>query len=556
MEDSLKGATSVGPPGSECSRVDEQRGGSEAADSKPKGFSQQQARVLSAFREGNNVFFTGPAGTGKSFLLTTIIQELRDKYGDMFPNKVAVTALTGIAATHINGITLHSALGLGIIRQPSDFSRLWKHQNKRKIRSLDVIIIDEISMLSAEMLEHLNQMVTNIRYYTTHQAGSEGPRLPFGGIQLVLCGDFHQLPPIEDHKSPKGTFRNRGFAFEAPCWEYLQLQSFILDISFRQSDSHFAKLLDDIRRGPITGQNALRNIKQRCDREISELNSVKPTRLFPRNRDVDQLNQSELDNLPSAEFHFHAQDDVYPLVGLDKDPPLFHHQESLLRQQGFFRDCLAKEDVVLKRDSQVMLVKNIDLRADGVRMLVNGSRGRVRGFARTRDIVMQWMERKEGAQNDPDDFVDLRSDHDDDGQGEMVQGPQEEDDGLPQQTDVEVTQAAKPDVGFVRDERPEEEDEPSKRRKMEHGEPSERNAQGGGTFEQKANPASCAHDDDGVNPEDIVESPPQVPMEKVAALRSWGGKFVPVVDFANQRTEVICPEVFECEYPQIGKCVR
>ncbi|EFN55791.1 hypothetical protein CHLNCDRAFT_145259 [Chlorella variabilis] len=109
-------------------------GGSQAVDS--IALSDEQQRVVALVKAGKNVFYTGDAGTGKSFLLNQIVAELQTKHGDEFGRLVAVTAATGIAATHINGSTVHSALGCGAPRVTDDFSRMWKKENRGRLRAL------------------------------------------------------------------------------------------------------------------------------------------------------------------------------------------------------------------------------------------------------------------------------------------------------------------------------------------------------------------------------------------------------------------------------------
>jgi ATP-dependent DNA helicase PIF1 len=144
-----------------------------------------QRRALDTILEGNNVFITGPAGSGKSMLLTKAIKALEEQ-----GMQVAVLAPTGIAAVHVGGTTVHSWSGCGVPSLTRDFRKMWGR--KDVIRETDVIVLDEVSMMSGELLDRIEEMVSNIRN------NEDGMYMPFGGIQLILCGDFLQLPPVSE----------------------------------------------------------------------------------------------------------------------------------------------------------------------------------------------------------------------------------------------------------------------------------------------------------------------------------------------------------------------
>mmetsp|Transcript_17077 Transcript_17077/g.40751 ORF Transcript_17077/g.40751 Transcript_17077/m.40751 type:complete len:541 (-) Transcript_17077:190-1812(-) len=299
--------------------------------------------------------------------MSFIIQMLRERYASLFPKKVAVTAATGIAATHIAGTTLHSFAGCGIPQTSNDFDRMWKKEPKERWRSVEVLIIDEISMVSAEFFAELEKQARCIR----------GDPRPWGGIQVILCGDFFQLPPIEKRFSPKyppETFYNRGFTFQCPVWRQGHMRSFLLSKVFRQKDPEFVSILNDIRRG--SGSSAIPALLSKCQRPIREANGVKATQLFSRNVDVDKVNSSELAALNANEVYFHANDSVEVLASEESDPARHDSMRAQLQRNEFFRDCLAPQELCLKVGAQVMLLKNLELDgATGRGMLVNGSRG-------------------------------------------------------------------------------------------------------------------------------------------------------------------------------------
>ena len=140
------------------------------------GLDIYQTKVFDLVRQGKNVFITGNAGTGKSLLLKHIIQDFKNK-----GKRVAVTAPTGIASYNINGVTLNRWFSIGVPKWPEHFSKMWGE--KQRIRDIDALIIDEISMCSGEMLDHIECEIRKIR----------GSALPFGGIQVIVSGDFLQL---------------------------------------------------------------------------------------------------------------------------------------------------------------------------------------------------------------------------------------------------------------------------------------------------------------------------------------------------------------------------
>ena len=138
-----------------------------------------------------------------------------------FHEKVAVTAATGIAATHIDGTTLHSHAGCGVPQTIADFDKMRGPQAAARWRALEVLLIDEVSMISAEFFSSVERGARLVR----------GNGEPWGGVQVVVCGDFAQLPPIERRPSPtlpKDAFLNRGFAFQSPAWRRSGMHEVIL----------------------------------------------------------------------------------------------------------------------------------------------------------------------------------------------------------------------------------------------------------------------------------------------------------------------------------------
>ncbi|SPQ22629.1 df3345b0-6ff7-4c15-ba86-c3a612f118ad [Thermothielavioides terrestris] len=317
---------------------------SHAAKTSAITLSSEQRHVKSlVVDEGRSVFFTGPAGTGKSVLMRAIIQELKKKHA-RDPEKVAVTASTGLAACNIGGMTLHSFAGIGLGKE--DVNTLVKkirRNPKAKTRWLKtkVLIIDEISMVDGELFDKLSQIGRIIR--------NNGR--PWGGIQLVITGDFFQLPPVPEG----GKQRESKFAFDAATWSMSIDHTIGLTEVFRQRDPEFASMLNEMRLGRISDQT-VRNF-QALSRPLRFDDGLEVTELFPTRQEVDSSNQRRLQALTGKLYRYEAVDGGDPKV-----------RDKLLA------NMMAPQAIELKKGAQVMLIKNMD------ETLVNGSLGTVVGF--------------------------------------------------------------------------------------------------------------------------------------------------------------------------------
>ena len=302
--------------------------------------SGDQQRVINAVDSGNSVFFTGPAGTGKSLLLRTLLSRLPK-------STTYATATTGIAAVHISGTTLNTFAGIG------DGSGSVHDVCRRVARSKDAVkrwrrcrqlVIDEISMLTGDLFTKLEAVARFIRQIPE----------PFGGIQLILSGDFLQLPPVV-----RGV-DEATLCFESPVWSKCIKSVVLLREVFRQSNNDFVRMLNKLRLG-ITDANIVDTLNATVDKPLPS-DGIVATTLVARRRDVDALNSRRLDELKSRLHAFAA-------VDTGSSP-----RELALLQ----RSCPAKDTVTLKRGAQVILTKNLDLS----KRLTNGSRGVVRKFAK------------------------------------------------------------------------------------------------------------------------------------------------------------------------------
>ncbi|KAK6348892.1 hypothetical protein TWF730_011372 [Orbilia blumenaviensis] len=306
--------------------------------------SNEQMHVLDmVVNEGESVFFTGSAGTGKSVLLREIITGLRKKHKNY--DSVAITASTGLAACNIGGVTLHSFSGIGLGRESVE--QLVKKirrvpKSKSRWSRTKVLIIDEVSMVDGDLFDKLEGVARTLK--------NNGR--PFGGIQLVVTGDFFQLPPVPDNgKAAK-------FAFEANTWSNCVDHTILLTHIFRQKDPVFAGMLNEMRLGMLSPAS-IANFKK-LNRKLEFDDGLQATELFPTRREVDNANAKQLRGLPG---------EVYTYAAIDESAILDQQQREKL-----LSNCMAPPILELKKGAQVMLVKNMD------ETLVNGSLGRIVAF--------------------------------------------------------------------------------------------------------------------------------------------------------------------------------
>ena len=193
-----------------------------------------QSDALEILKMGGNVFLTGSAGSGKSYVLNQYIDYLKKHRVS-----VAVTASTGIASTHIGGVTIHSFSGLGVRDTLTDYdieSLLEKEYLHKKIQKTKVLIIDEISMLSANQLQMIEWIIRSFK----------GNHKVFGGMQVIFCGDFFQLPPIS-----RGDIANSLFAYQSEVWDSLNINVCYLSENHRHKDKEYLDILNKIRSNEV-----------------------------------------------------------------------------------------------------------------------------------------------------------------------------------------------------------------------------------------------------------------------------------------------------------------
>ncbi|KAF9253261.1 hypothetical protein DTO013E5_351 [Penicillium roqueforti] len=306
---------------------------------------EQQAVLKTVVERGKSMFFTGSAGTGKSVLMREIIAQLRYKYRKE-SDRIAVTASTGLAACNIGGVTLHSFAGIGLGKEPvPDLVKRIKKNPKARNRWLrtKVLVVDEVSMVDGDLFDKLEEIARRMR--------NNGR--PFGGIQLVVTGDFFQLPPV-----PDGGNREAKFAFAAASWTTCIQHTVLLTNIFRQRDPEFANMLNEMRLGKITPRTI--EAFKRLSRPLDAKDQFEATELFPTRAEVDGANSARMGRLSGEIMRFNAVDS-----GAIQDPQ---------QRARLLAGCIAPPMIQLKKGAQVMLIKNME------DSLVNGSIGKVVAF--------------------------------------------------------------------------------------------------------------------------------------------------------------------------------
>ncbi|MFO1366521.1 MAG: AAA family ATPase [Acinetobacter sp.] len=280
----------------------------------------KQETALKLLKAGENVFLTGSAGAGKTYTLNQYINYLKAR-----KVPVAITASTGIAATHMNGMTIHTWAGIGIKDSLSDddLKRMKERKYlKEHLENAQVLIIDEISMLHAKQLNLVNQV---LKYFKESDEA-------FGGIQVIVAGDFFQLPPV----GRNGEANRDKFCFMSEAWVEAKFRVCYLTEQHRQDDEILNQILNAIRAQSIQTEH-IRALQQSRQHDIGETF----TRLYTHNMDVDNINYQHLNEIDNESHQFNAV--------LDGNEKLIETLKSSVR---------APEELTLKKHAKVMFVKN------------------------------------------------------------------------------------------------------------------------------------------------------------------------------------------------------
>ncbi|PXF40737.1 ATP-dependent DNA helicase PIF1 [Gracilariopsis chorda] len=326
---------------------------------------RSQEIVIAEAIKGRSLFITGSAGTGKTFTLLKLIRTLRSQ-----GKQVAVTASTGCAAVAIRGSTIHSFLRLGMGNLSLSKARAITDANvsfQRLLQKTDTLVVDEVSMIEGHLFDLMDVVCTTARKCnSSHKPGEydvnlcNNTRATFGGLQIIVCGDFFQLPPVRSKSS------NLCFAFESAAWKETNLQVHVLPRAHRQSCNSFVGMLGEVRRGILSQYTrrvlnasviGTRNLQPELSRKGDMLQF---TKLFPLRAQAQSENMYRLNALPGFTVRYKSQ--FFSIKGQNS-------------QNEFGSvECL----IDLKQGCPVLCTKNID-ESKG---LVNGTSGFVVGFVR------------------------------------------------------------------------------------------------------------------------------------------------------------------------------
>ena len=314
-------------------------------------FSQEQQIAFDHYLDGKNIFLTGPGGTGKSKWIQSVYQHASKDH-----KNIQVCALTGCASLLLQckATTLHSWAGIGLGTEIKPLHR----QAIQRWKKIQILIVDEVSMLSMSLFDRLNELGQTIRKSSK----------PFGGIQLLFCGDFYQLPPVND-----------AFCFESPSWK----SSFIpvhLVKNFRQQDAVFHTILSEIRRGKLSKQS-YSILKQRVGLPYPP----NITQLVSTRAKADHINHHYYSTLDGAEHIFTLQQETT----LEMTESEYRIRNSFTSQQITYElQQLQKnmqQSISLKIGSVVMCIVNMKNTP-----ICNGSQGVITGFSSDQFPIVQF----------------------------------------------------------------------------------------------------------------------------------------------------------------------
>ena len=331
--------------------------------------SLEQEEAIRVFNAGGNMFLTGPGGTGKTALIKKMVE-----YCKTNDKKIQVCALTGCAAVLLNcqAKTVHSWAGIGLANGDNDFIVKRVASNKYKAgnwKKIDVLIIDEVSMMSQKIFEILDSIGQQVRKN----------KRPFGGLQIIFSGAFYQLPPVDDKQNDDPSAA--AFCFESPKWHSTFPVVVQLKKIFRQTDQAYTAILNQIRIGKLY-KSALETLTPHIGKTLPE--TFVPTILLPRRREAEMINAAELEKLPSEKK-------VYTLTRVENLPEKVVQLQAISAEQRdmehnfLMNNIMADKEIVLKKGAQVMCIANIDM--ESAEPIVNGSQGIVVDFVGNLPLV-------------------------------------------------------------------------------------------------------------------------------------------------------------------------
>lgn len=315
--------------------------------------STDQKAVVDSVRRGDNILITGPAGTGKTYLLNYLLKTFN----------IDTTATTGVAAVNVDGMTINCWSGVGTYQGTARklYNKLVKRSNMsdtlERIRSCKILAIDECSMMSARHLELLDYIFKRVR---------ENIRTPFGGIQIILCGDFLQLPPIFDneHVDKNGEDDHR-YPFESKVWREAGIKTHLLTTVFRQDNRDFIAMLHRMRVGQLTGED----IRMLSDFSRRPEPDERALRIFALNKrgGADTYNRAKMDAIN------------HEIEILKATKTIFGDNWNYYRD--FMRGSLVHEKIEIKPGCRIMVLKNMDFD----NRIVNGTTATLKRIAKDKE---------------------------------------------------------------------------------------------------------------------------------------------------------------------------
>jgi ATP-dependent exoDNAse (exonuclease V), alpha subunit - helicase superfamily I member len=340
--------------------------------------SEQQQCVFDKYLLRQNIFITGPGGSGKSALIKYIYEDAIRK-----GRNIQVTALTGCAAVLLNckAKTLHSWAGIGLGNAEADFivEKIEKNRYKKKVwRETDILIVDEVSMMSLKLFELINLVGKEVRKSNR----------PFGGIQVIFSGDFYQLPPVASGSS---NLEDSQFCFESELWHILfdPVNQIALKKIFRQKDEVYATILNQLREGKLK-RKSYELLMSYVGKSVPEDSLIMPTKIFPTRSKVEQINSREMTKLSGDTRIFELKKLANLTDGTNQKKQYYTTEEKEQEWKYLANNLMCESVIHLKIGSQVMCIINKEL--DDGQILCNGSQGVVTGFIGLVTILVKFNE--------------------------------------------------------------------------------------------------------------------------------------------------------------------